>query len=63
MQCCKVRIVVIIMLSFQPLHPGSIRAWVANAQNGRIHSIDAVRRNEEGSAPRNFFFLLQNLAL
>ena len=29
-------VAVVIVLSFQLPHPGSIRAWVANAWNGRI---------------------------
>ena len=43
------------MLSFQPPHPGSIRAWVANTWNRTI-------RSEEGYARSNLF-LFQNLAL
>ena len=30
LHCCKLRSVVVIMLSYQPRHPGSIRGWVVN---------------------------------
>ena len=56
LHCCKLHSVLVIVLSFQPSHPGLIRAWVANAWNGRIRSIDAVRRNGEGNAWSNLFF-------
>ena len=56
MHCCKLRSVVVIVLSFQPSHPGSSRTWVAIVWNGRIRSIDAVRRNGEGNARSNLFF-------
>ena len=44
-----------LVLSFQPLHSGSIRTWVVIAWNGRIRSIDAVRRSGEGYARSHLF--------
>ena len=49
LHCCKLRNVVVIVLGLRPPHPDSIRAWFANAGNGRI-------RSEEGNAPSNLFF-------
>ena len=56
LHCCKLPSVVVIVLSFQPPHPGSIRAWIVKARNGRIRSIDAVRRNGEGNGRSRLFF-------
>ena len=56
LHCCKLCSVVVIVLAFQPSHPGSIRVWVTYAWNGCIRSIDAVRRNRKGNAWSNLFF-------
>ena len=47
---------VVNAFAFLPSHPGSICAWVTNAWNGCIRSIDTVRRNGEGNARSNLFF-------
>ena len=57
LHCCKLRcVVVIVLISVQPSHPGTIHTWVAIAWNRRIQSIDAVRRNGDGYAQSNLFF-------
>ena len=59
LHCCKLCSAVDIVLGFQPSYLGSIRAWVANAWNGRIRSIDAVCRNGIRSAQSNLYFALK----
>ena len=61
LQCCKLCSAVVVVLSFQPSHSGSIHAWVANAWNGRIRSIDAVRRNGEKKCTEQSFFFFKTL--
>ena len=63
LHCYNLRSVVVILLGFQPPHLGSTRAWVVNVWNGKIRSIDVVRRNGEEMCRAFFFFLVQNLAL
>ena len=63
LRCCDLRSVAIKAFAFQPSHAGLICAWVTNAWNGSIWSIDAVCRSGKGNARSNVVFLLENLAL
>ena len=45
LHCCDLLGVVVTAFAFQPSHLGSNRAWVTNAWNESIRSIDAVRRS------------------
>ena len=58
---CKLRSVVVVVLSFQPSHPGWIRTWVANALNGRIRSIDAVTQERVRKSTEQSFFCFKTL--